>query len=129
MQLLRTIRALRFKPRLQEQEKFYSQRRTPDEIRAWQLEQFNEQWQSIQRDIPYFSRIARERRLPEEFSAWDTFQRLMPVMDRKTMQGCRDEFSDRTKAPDFSRTTGGSTSEPRHLPAWNWQDDDDGRDL
>jgi phenylacetate-coenzyme A ligase PaaK-like adenylate-forming protein len=119
MRLLRTIRARRFSPLLQEQEKFYSQPRTPDQIRAWQLEQFNEQWQSTQRNVRFFSRLAREKKLPEKFSSWEEFRRLMPVIDRKTMQSRHGEFSDSTKAPDFLRTTGGSTAEPIQIPAWN----------
>ncbi len=119
MHLLRTIRARRFKPLLQEQEKFYSQLWTPDEIRMWQLEQFNRQWQTIRRGVPFFSRLAREKSLPAQYSSPEEFQHLMPVIDRKTIQSRRDEFSDPTKAPDFLRTTGGSTAEPIQLPAWN----------
>jgi len=129
MQLVRTIRASRFKPLLQEQEKFYSQRRTPDEIRMWQLGQFNRQWHTIRREVPFFSRLAREKSLPAQFSSWEEFRHLMPVIDRKTIQSRRDEFSDPTKAPDFLRTTGGSTAEPIQLPAWNSELDYTNKDL
>jgi phenylacetate-coenzyme A ligase PaaK-like adenylate-forming protein len=119
MQSLRTIRARRFKPLLQEQEEFYSRRRTPDEIRRWQLEQLNQQWQTIRCRVPFFSRLAREKSLPAQFSSTEEFRHLMPVIERRTIQRHRDEFSDPSKPPDYLRTTGGSTAEPIQLPAWN----------
>ena len=129
MQLVRNIRAGRLKPLLQEQQRFYSQRRTPEEIRAWQLERFNEQWQGLRREIPYFIRITHERKLPERFASWDEFRRLMPVLDRKTIQSQRDEFRNPARAPDYFRTTGGSTAEPLQLPAWHSENEFSNRDV
>ncbi|MCS3827495.1 phenylacetate-coenzyme A ligase PaaK-like adenylate-forming protein [Salinibacter ruber] len=89
------------------------------EIRDWQLDAFNAQWESIRRDVPYFARLSRERDLPEQFESWSQFRAKMPVIDRKTVQQHRNALKNPTHSPDFQRVTGGSTAEPVQIPAWS----------
>jgi len=113
------LRTRQLLPLVAEHKQFYSQNWTPSQIQDWQLNQFNQQWQIISRQVPYFANLAREKNLPVQFSCWQEFQTLMPLMDRKTVQNNREALTNQTKKPDWFRITGGSTSEPVQLPAWN----------
>ncbi|MCS4054639.1 hypothetical protein [Salinibacter ruber] len=119
MKLIRRWRARRLQPEIEEQQAFYAQDWSPDDIRAWQLAKFNEQWESIRRNVPYYSRLAAERDLPVQFDSWEQFRHRMPVIDRETVQSHRLELASTEKAPDFQRVTGGSTAEPVRIPAWS----------
>jgi phenylacetate-CoA ligase len=119
MKLIRRWRARRLQPEIEEQKEFYGQEWSPDDIRSWQLEQFNEQWQSIRNTVPYYSRLAAECGLPAHFDSWDQFRHRMPIMDRETVQNHRSALASTKKALDFHRVTGGSTAEPVQIPAWS----------
>jgi len=119
LQWIRNWRARRLQPKIEDQEAFYDRDWSPADIRAWQLDQFNEQWEAVRRDVPYFSRLASERPLPEQFDSWAQFRAELPVIDRETVQQHRRALTSTRHSPDFERVTGGSTAEPVHLPAWS----------
>lgn len=119
MRLVRQWRANRIRPHVEDQKAFYEQEWSPDDIRVWQLEQFNEQWQSIRSNVPYYSRLAAERDLPDHFDSWEQFRHRMPIIDRETVQNHRSALASTKKSPDFQRVTGGSTAEPVQIPAWS----------
>lgn len=119
LNLLRNTRGRQLLPLIAEQREFYARNRTNLEIRDWQLSQFNRQWPTIRREVPYFATLSGELALPEQFCSWQEFQDMMPVMNRKTIQNNRESLNNRTKGPDFVKTTGGSTAEPIQLPAWH----------
>ena len=118
MKLVRQWRARRLRPEVEDQKAFYEQTWSPDEIRAWQLERFNERWVSIRENVPYYSRLTAERDLPPRFDSWEQFRDRMPVIDRETVQEHRAALASKKKSPDFQRVTGGSTAEPVQIPAW-----------
>lgn len=119
MSVIGKLRAHRLRPLIHNQKQFYDRDWSPVDIRAWQLDQFNEQWQSIQQNVPYFARIARERSLPERFDSWMQFRKELPVVNRETVQNHRTELTSTEQPPDFQRVTGGSTAEPVQIPAWS----------
>src|SRR5207253_121477 len=110
MYLLRRFRDRTTSRRIQEQRRFYEQARTPDAIRAWQLQWFNEQWQAIARHVPYYRRLVLSQDLPPRFSSWQQFSELLPIIERKTVQQQGGELIDVRCPPDTWRTTGGSTA-------------------
>ena len=113
------LRSFRVRPLVDEQRLFYRKARSPLEIREWQLEQFNVQWASIRNQVPYFQRLHKDRRLPDRFADWSEFQTLIPTMDKRTLQHASGDLRNRTRADDFTRTTGGSTAQPVQVPSWN----------
>src|SRR5947209_5715671 len=108
MYFVRRFRDRRAGHFISEQKIFYEQDRTPDAIRAWQLKQFNQQWQSTSRNVPFFRRLARERNLPSSFSSWEQVREIVPISDRKAVQQHGPELVDESCPPDLWRTTGGS---------------------
>ncbi len=83
LQILRKIRSRKILPLLAEQSEFHARNWTADEIRTWQLEQFNREWQTIQRDVPFCAQGIASGGMPGTFSCWEEFRQLMPVIDRK----------------------------------------------
>lgn len=104
---------------IDDQKEFYGRGWSPSEIHSWQLEKFNQEWNSIRREVPYFARLAGERPLPDQFDSWAQFRELMPVIDRDTVQQHRSALTNTSRTPDFQRVTGGSTAEPVQIPAWS----------
>lgn len=102
-----------------DQEEFYEKTWTPDAIGEWQLNQFNRQWQVIRRHVPYFQNLHLQKNLPTWLSTWQEFKEVIPVMERKTVQSDPEALTNRTRRPDYWRTTGGSTAQPLQIPAWN----------
>src|SRR5438034_9315807 len=96
MWFLRCVRERKFRHVLAEQGEFYQKSRAPRDLRKWQLDQFNLQWQTIRRDVPYYQRLCGEDQLPPSFPAWREFQERMPVMDRRAVQigraSCRERM-------------------------------------
>src|SRR5881628_1397688 len=118
MWFLPHARVRKFRRALAEQRDFYQYRWTPDDVRNWQREQFNLQWQTIRREVPYYRRLCEQSELPGSFSTWSEFQQKMPFIDRKTVHTARDALMSDKRAPDYMRTTGGSTAEPVQIPSW-----------
>lgn len=129
MYIVRQLRARKLRRLLLNQENFYEKQWTSDAARAWQLHQFNEQWQSIRRTVPYFEHLEKERHLPERFSSWQELKELMPILDRKTVQNRREALTSQVRGPDSWRTTGGSTAEPLQIPAWDSEREFNAKDL
>ena len=126
---MRRLRDYKLGPSINDQRGFYQCARTTIEIRAWQLDQFNDQWQTIRHSVPYFARLNHEQKLPERFSSWQQFKEHMPLMDRKTLQTNREGIHDRRRKPDFWKSTGGSTAEPVQMGAWTSENKFAQRDL
>lgn len=113
---MRRLRAYKLSHAVEEQRRFYQVERSPDEIRRWQLDRFNQEWQRIREDVPYFKQ--QRCKVPGHFSSWEEFKTTMPVLDRQTIQSQTNNLHSITQKPDLWRTTGGSTSEPIAIGAW-----------
>ncbi len=118
MSLLSRLRTYKFQKIIKDQHRFYSRDWPANNIKRWQLVQFNKQWEIVRNNIPYFQKLSNLKALPESFSSWTEFRELMPIMEREVIQKYSLSLIDPRKKPDFLRTTGGSTAEPVQLPAW-----------
>ncbi|MGI0480743.1 hypothetical protein ACN4EE_08125 [Geminocystis sp. CENA526] len=116
---IRYLRNIDLIPLIKKNQELYNINLISNDILNWQLDQFNDNWQNIQKNVPYFFNLIKNQKLPKSFSSWQEFQELMPIMTRKIIQNHYEEFIDQSKKPDFFLTTGGSTSEPISLPSWN----------
>ncbi|HKZ39767.1 MAG TPA: hypothetical protein VJ044_02330, partial [Candidatus Hodarchaeales archaeon] len=56
--------------------------------------------------------------MPTQFLDWQEFRKVMPVMERKTIQSNREALISRKRGPDTWFSTGGSTAEPLQIPKW-----------
>lgn len=102
-----------------ELQKVYAQAGDNNTRLDWQLIQFNQEWARIRHTVPFYIDMSAERFLPDRFTCWDQVVDLLPVIDRGVVQAHRDRLTSQVKPPQWSRITGGSTSQPIQLPAWN----------
>jgi phenylacetate-coenzyme A ligase PaaK-like adenylate-forming protein len=115
---VRRFRARRLYGAIDEQRNFYAATRSPQQIREWQLQKFNELWGVISEHVPFYTALARDGKAPIEFRSWEEFRETLPIADRAFVQSHGRELSDTSRPPDFVRTTGGSTAQPVQLPSW-----------
>jgi phenylacetate-CoA ligase len=116
--IVRRLRARTLDPAVKQQSEFYDQSPSPAEIRAWQLTKFNQVWSVVSKNVPFYEKLLRSGTAPQSFASWDEFRDGMPIIDRATVQSLADELQSRARRADFTRVTGGSTSQPVRLPAW-----------
>lgn len=116
-------------PLIKDQELFYGKQWTPDSIKKWQLEHFNEEWNKTSRYVPYFHDLKMREALPDRFRDWEEFKDRIPIMERKTLQRETERLANKLRRPDFFRTTGGSTAEPVQIHAWRSEGRISARDL
>src|SRR2546423_12776795 len=115
---IRQLRARPLRSAIADESKFYATPRPPDEIRVWQLDQFNQIWSGISERVPFYRALVQERKAPRRFESWEQFRQVMPTAERSFRSRKKEELIDPSHPADFVRTTGGSTSEPVQLPAW-----------
>ncbi len=82
-----------------------------------QLELFHRQWREIRAAIPYYAHMAGP--LPATFRSWQEVLERLPICNRATIQEHGQRMRDPRRTPQWSRMTGGSTSQPIQLPAWH----------
>jgi len=118
MKLAGFLRAKKLSKAITDLKVFYNSQWSDDEMHSWQLKRFNEVWNGILNEVPYFMKLYHKGQVPKQFNSWKEFIRSVPVMTREVIQQNRDDlYSKRTK-PDFFRMTGGTTARPIQLPAW-----------
>ncbi len=101
--------------RLEEYAKPYSD----EEVLDIQLALFNECWEKIAHEIPFYRELQRKNSIPGSISSWEEFFELFPVLRREDIRSNGGEMANTKRKPDFKRTTGGTTSSPIRLPAWS----------
>jgi len=126
---IRRLRARHLRPAVEREHEFYAVQRSPQEKRDWQLRKFNELWLRVSERVPLYTAMVREGKAPKNFDSWDEFRALVPITDRALAQQRGSELIDKSRAADFMRTTGGSTSQPVHLPSWRLELDYANNDL
>ena len=102
-----------------QRQRFYDDAPDAQRIADWQLEQLNELWPSIVRDVPYYQNLHKERGLAKRFADLDAFQQAVPITDRETVQTRGAHMRIPSPPPGGWSTTGGSTSQPVQLPVWS----------
>jgi phenylacetate-coenzyme A ligase PaaK-like adenylate-forming protein len=95
-----------------------------DEARVaeMQLRRLQEVWRDAVADVPYYGSLVREGRAPAEIASWEDF-RAIPELTREILQDRPAEFVRRSRAPDLTRMTGGSTGNPVKFGVWNSEDE------
>ncbi len=116
------VRAAWFRRRAGQVDKFYEAKRSPADIRKWQLARFNDLWRTIAQNSPYYMHLKRQGQIPVRFADWNEFSEKLPVLTRETASRFADDMRTSSRRADYRRITGGSTSEPIRLPAWNTED-------
>src|SRR5699024_8551139 len=78
---------------------------------------FNNLWQKIQKNVPYYQKLVSKNLVPEEINSWEDFLKI-PIQNRAYVRDNISEFSDMTRQADKYVTTGGSTGTPLKYPSW-----------
>ncbi len=115
MYLARKFRARRLMAWVREEQEAYRPFQTQEEKQAWQLKRFNELWDGIRQNVPYYRRLNDTHCLPPAFSSWAEFHQSVPILTRDPLQSQNDAFVDPTKSADIHVSTGGSTGQPVQL--------------
>lgn len=116
MFLLPYIRERNIRPKVQEEKDFYN-RTSVDRISKYQLERFNQLWQGIQSNVPYYRNLVGENAVPKNIYSFEDLKKL-PIIDRAFANKYMNELTDKSKEPDSWGTTGGSTGNPLQFPSW-----------
>ncbi|MFD1064408.1 hypothetical protein [Oceanobacillus locisalsi] len=110
------LREKSMQPKLNKEIDFY-RNQSVDTISNYQLTKFNELWQGIQNNVPYFKRLVESNDLPRQIKGWTDFQKI-PINSRSYLKENVNDFSDYSREPDFWISTGGSTGNPLNFPSW-----------
>src|SRR5699024_1015606 len=116
MLILPYIRERSMKPKVNNELDFYNNIGV-DKISEYQLDKFNQLWQSIQTNVSYYNKLATRNNVPREIRNFEDFKEL-PIVDRSYVRENIEKFTDDSKQPDSLITTGGSTGTPLKYPSW-----------
>jgi phenylacetate-CoA ligase len=119
MTLIARIREWQKEPELRRRLVEYSRQVSPEDRLRWQLERFNQVWQTVAVQVPYYADLIRQKNIPSRFESWEEFLACMPVSDRSTVRQNRHRMTDNTRRIDGWATSGGSTGELVRLPVWH----------
>lgn len=119
MNTIAKIRMKRLEPVLCKGQAFYLEKLSKTQHLAWQLNQFNQVWTNIKQTVPFYSQLTKSQSLPEQFQSWEQIVDSLPIINRNTIQKHLSQLTSQAQPPQWSRTTGGSTSQPIQLPAWH----------
>jgi phenylacetate-coenzyme A ligase PaaK-like adenylate-forming protein len=127
--LVRRIRARGAATRSAEQKDFYANWSDLAPSLAWQLDRFNDGWNSLRAHVPYWRALAAQGRLPDRFSSWEEFSSLLPPLSRADVRAAGSAMYNPRRPPSMWRSTGGSTGEPLQIPVWKSEPAIGGADL
>mgnify|MGYP001184538376 CR=1 FL=1 len=118
MKIVRHTREYLLRARVRERAKIYDEERSLEQIQSIQLALLNKEWNRLVDDVPYYSKLIREKGLPKEFRSIEEFMAAVPITSRAIIKKHISEMTSRSKKADFYRITGGTTAEPIQIPAW-----------
>lgn len=90
--------------------------RDPGVIGAVQLQLVNDEWARVTRESPWFSRMRRERALPEAFATLREFVERVPAMRAPLDREVARAIPCLTRPPELFRVTTGVSAQ--ELPGW-----------
>jgi uncharacterized protein (DUF362 family)/phenylacetate-coenzyme A ligase PaaK-like adenylate-forming protein len=108
------VRAKRLESRIDATAHEYALATTEAEKHREQLRLLNLEWKRIRSEHPYF----RELNAPEQFDSLQQFLDTVPVTTRDVVREHGPRLASNARPAEFTRMTGGSTSQPVQLPAW-----------
>ena len=92
----------------------YRRVRSHHEIEAFQLKRFNDSWKCCVRDIPFYSRLKAEHKLPENIKNLNDLEQW-PILTKSIINENRSAFDCFGISPKSYGKTGGSTGNPLHF--------------
>lgn len=116
MLLFPYLREKSMQPKLDKEIDFYGNY-SIDLISELQLKKFNELWQGIQKNVPYYKQLVESNEVPKQIKKWTDFNKL-PINPRSYVKENVYDFSDHSRKPDTWVSTGGSTGTPLNFPSW-----------
>lgn len=116
MFFLQNIRERKIRPKLLNEKKFYNSKHK-NEIMNYQLNKFNELWESIQLHVNFYRKLVEQKQLPKQFDNFKHFEEL-PIITRDYASESMINFINNERKPDSWGTTGGSTGNPLQFPIW-----------
>lgn len=117
MFFLSNIRERKIKPKVKAQKNFYSEKSNYNKA-EYQLKMFNKQWKQIYKNVPYYKKLVKEKKIAKNIKTWEDFL-MLPIGDRSYIRENVEQFSNMSKKPDQWISTGGSTGTPLNFPKWN----------
>lgn len=99
------------------------------ETADFQLERLNLEWKRVVSSTPYYRSLVSQGRAPERFASIRQFLDTVPPVRRQDVQRYGAEMRVDGRPNDSWRITGGSTSQPVQIPAWNHEFEDARRNL
>src|SRR5690625_4873552 len=115
MFLLPYIRERKIKPQVEKEKKIYNNTAV-EEVSQYQFKTFNELWQNIQMNVPFYKEFVNENKL-RNIRNFDDLRQL-PIIDREKANKYMKQLMDTSQKPDSWGTTGGSTGNPLQYPMW-----------
>src|SRR5690625_1498853 len=115
MFLLPYIRERKIKPQVEKEKKIYNNTAV-EEVSQYQFKTFNELWQDIQMNVPFYKEFVNENKL-RNIRNFDDLRQL-PIIDREKANKYMKQLMDTSQEPDSWGTTGGSTGNPLQFPMW-----------
>jgi len=122
MRLIRAMRDRRIRGSFKSMEELYRDSHPSGDVRRLQLERFNDLWQRVSEDSPFYAALTRESNLPRRFDSWEEFSNSIPTTSRSDLKVNVDRIALAHARPDYWRISGGTSAEPLRLPAWRHED-------
>ncbi|HLQ82480.1 MAG TPA: hypothetical protein VK121_01360, partial [Pseudogracilibacillus sp.] len=63
------------------QERFFYQNTPLEQVSNYQLNTFNNIWQKIQQNVPYYQKLVLKELIPEKVNSWEEFLKI-PIQNR-----------------------------------------------
>ncbi|HVN40828.1 MAG TPA: hypothetical protein VMW19_21910 [Myxococcota bacterium] len=118
MTLIGRLRARSYREGIEQRAAQYGTGFSDAERAAVQLESLNREWARIVATTEHWGAQVRSTRLPARFASLEEFVRCVPTTSRQDVQQHGAGMTSREKPADAVRMTGGSTSTPIQIPAW-----------
>lgn len=116
MFFLPRLREKKMELKLKNEQSFYASN-AKDNILDYQLSTFNQLWNNIHENVPYYKELLLNKKVPKYIESFDDFKQL-PIIDRTYARENVLDFSDQSMDPNHWITTGGSTGTPLKYPSW-----------
>jgi phenylacetate-coenzyme A ligase PaaK-like adenylate-forming protein len=117
MSLVGHLRHWRYAAELARRKALYESITTDAARQERQIQLFNAEWQRLLK-LNSYAQDLRRCGAPESFRDLAEFRASIPVMNRSQARRLASSMQNSGPPANFKRITGGSTSEPLHMPAW-----------
>jgi phenylacetate-CoA ligase len=115
-----TLQARRLRLLVDAEREFYESRAgwSMDDVRAWQVERFNELWSGWIRRIPFYREAFERGGVSTSFRDWNSIREQLPLTGKPELRASGAARVDPSRRVGYVVSTGGTTSEPVSIPSW-----------